>query len=268
MSDVDDRPGGEPGAAASPDRLRAWQRITEWPMAGLSLLFLAAYAWPVLDPGLPRRWQVLCGAVMAATWLLFVADYAIRLALAPRRWDFFRTNLLDVAIIVFPVLRPLRLLRFLTAMRLLDRRVLTTLRGHVAVYAALTTLLVLVTASLAVLDAEQDAPGANITAYGDALWWSAVTISSVGYGDYYPVTLQGRLVGTVLFIGGVALLGVVTGSVSSWFVEKVRGPEHRTFGLQAPMIELAEEVRALRARLEERGGEHGGRGEHREGGPG
>jgi voltage-gated potassium channel len=77
-------------------------------------------------------------------------------------------------------------------------------------------------ASLAVLDAERDAPDASITTFGDAVWWTITTISTVGYGDRYPITLEGRLVAATLMVAGIALLGVVTGSIASWFVETLR----------------------------------------------
>ena len=84
--------------------------------------------------------------------------------------------------------------------------------------------------SLAVLDAEQDAHGANITSYGDALWWSCTTVFTVGYGDRFPVTLEGRLVAVVLMLIGIGFVGVVTASVAAWMIRQVEQQDHREEG--------------------------------------
>lgn len=71
------------------------------------------------------------------------------------------------------------------------------------------------------LDAEQAAPGANIKTPGDALWWAATTVTTVGYGDRYPVTTQGRLIAVALMVVGIAMVGAITASVAAWLVSQV-----------------------------------------------
>ena len=93
----------------------------------------------------------------------------------------------------------------------------------------LTALLAFMGA-LAVLDAEQNAPGANIRHFGDALWWVVVTVTSVGYGDYYPITGNGRWVATVLMFGGLVLLGAVAATLSSWLIDHVRSRQRSSGG--------------------------------------
>lgn len=132
-----------------------------------------------------------------------------------------RSNLLDLVVVVLPLLRPLRLLRLLTLLNVLNRSAGRSLRGQVAVYVAGATTLVLLMSSLAMLDAERNADGANITRYGDALWWAATTVTTVGYGDRYPVTSAGRLIAVALMVCGIARLGVVTASLASWLVQRV-----------------------------------------------
>lgn len=73
-------------------------------------------------------------------------------------------------------------------------------------------------AALAMLDAERDADGATIHTFGDALWWGATTVTTVGYGDRYPVTTTGRIVATALMVVGISLVGVVTATIAAWFV--------------------------------------------------
>ena len=162
---------------------------------------------------------------MAATWTVFLIDYVANLMLAPERWRWFRWHILDLLIVVLPLLRPLRLLRLLTLLSILQRTAGTAFRGRVVLYAAGASILLIFVAALAVLDVERSAPGANITTFGTALWWAFVTITTVGYGDFTPLTIVGRLIAGALMLGGIALLGVVTATIASWIVERVATKE-------------------------------------------
>jgi len=104
----------------------------------------------------------------------------------------------------------------------LNRQLRDDARGRVVFYVVGTVALVGFVSSLAVLDAERDVPAASITSFGEAVWWTLTTISTVGYGDRYPVTFEGRFVAAALMVTGIALLGVVTASIASWFVENLR----------------------------------------------
>jgi voltage-gated potassium channel len=202
--------------------IAAWDRRVDWWLTGLAVVFLVAYAWQVLDTSIGPVWGAVLEVVITGTWVLFGIDYAVRIVLARQRWRFFRTHLLDLVILALPMFRQLRALRVITVISVLNRQLRDDFRGRVAVYVAGSVVLVGFVASLAVLDAERDAPEASITTFGDAVWWTLTTISTVGYGDRYPVTLEGRVVAASLMVSGIALLGVVTASIASWFVETVR----------------------------------------------
>lgn len=112
------------------------------------------------------------------------------------------------------------------------------------------TGLVLLLASLAVLHAERGHEGANIDDFGDALWWSATTVTTVGYGDRFPVTVTGRAVAVALMFAGIALLGVVTAAFASWFIERVAEVEEAGQAATRHDLEaLTAEIAALRAEL-------------------
>lgn len=224
-----------------------WERTAEWPLTGIALLFLGAYAWPILNPDLAAPWPEICRAVTWAAWATFVLDYFVRLLSATARGQFMRANLLDLAVIALPILRPLRLLRLVTLLAVLNRHAGTSMRGRVAVYVAGSTVLVLFVSALAVLDAERGRDGANIADFGDAVWWATTTITTVGYGDRFPVTGTGRLVAGGLMLSGIALLGVVTASFASWLIERVSQAEETSQSATRRDIEaLAAEVAALR----------------------
>ncbi|WP_111766073.1 potassium channel family protein [Nakamurella deserti] len=202
-------------------RLQRWADRTEVPLIVVALVFLGAYAVPIVRPDLPRTVVAWCEAIVTVTWILFGVDYLVRVLLADHRWRFVRSNLFDLAVLVLPLLRPLRLLRLLALLSVLNRSTADNLRGKVVVYATGGALLLLICAGLAITDEERLAPDSTITSFGDGLWWAITTMTTVGYGDRYPVTTTGRVIAAALMVGGIALLGVVTATLASWMVQQV-----------------------------------------------
>jgi voltage-gated potassium channel len=206
-------------------RVDRFERRTEWPLAILALVFLVAYAWPILGPDISPFWRHACTVTDYLIWAVFVAEFIARVVLAERRGQYVARHVPDVLMVALPVLRPLRLLRFLVLLRMVNRRATASLRGRVVIYVVASAGLVLLIAALAMLEAEQHNPQSNIKTFGDALWWAAATMSTVGYGDRYPLTADGRVIGVGLMVAGIALLGVVTASLASWLIEQVRDVE-------------------------------------------
>ncbi|MBQ1159230.1 potassium channel family protein [Streptomyces sp. A73] len=221
-------------------------------LMGVVLVFLAAYAWPILQPDLSTGWRTACAWAGWITWGIFALDYVVRLVRATDRWTHFKRNLFPLATVVLPFFRPLRMLRLLTVMSVLNRRATASLRGQVTTYAAGATGLLMFCGALAVLDAERGAEGATIESFPDAVWWTFATVTTVGYGDYYPVTSTGRLVAVLLMIAGIAVLGVVSASLASWFIERVSaaGTEQEAVTRQ-DVRELTEVIRAQQRQLQE-----------------
>lgn len=206
-------------------RVQLWERRAEVPLLLLAVAFLVAYAWPVLDPRLDADVRSVLEVASWTVWVAFMVDFAARLYLADERRHYALAHWYDVALIVLPMLRPLRLLRLLAFARVLNRSAVGSLVGKVTTYVAGTAVMALGLGAVAVLDAEQDAAGANITTFGDALWWSATTVTTVGYGDHFPVTTTGRFVAVALMVVGIACIGAITAGVAAWLVRQVEADE-------------------------------------------
>ena len=190
---------------------------------------------------------------MWTTWGIFAVDYLANLWLAENRSGWFIRNLHELVIVALPFFRPLRLLRLVTLLSVLHRTLGDTLRGRVVTYVAGSAAMLVFVGALAVLDVEQSSPEAKIITFGDALWWAMTTITTVGYGDLYPVTPIGRMVAAALMMSGIAVLGVVTASIASWLVQRVEDTAEAVSEAEEPVraevAELTAEIASLRREI-------------------
>jgi voltage-gated potassium channel len=221
-----------------------WRQLTYWPLIIASVVFIVAYSWQVIAD-LQGPAELVARLTMTVTWIVFAVDYLVRLWLASPRGPWFRKHFFDLLVVVLPALKPLRLLKALTLVHTLQRTAGTALRSRLAIYGSGAAIILIWIAALSELDAERGAPGANIENFGDSVWWAFVTITTVGYGDYTPVTFLGRLVAVGLMIGGVAVVGTVTATLASWVAERAaRGHEDELPATRA-------EIHEVSARLEQ-----------------
>lgn len=219
-------------------------------MIALAMAFLGVYAVQVLDVNPTPLMQNLVTWGDVAIWLTFVADYVVRVRLSTDRWRFVRTHPIDLIAIALPPFRPLRALRAAPLLiGGLHRARLT--RARLAVFVGTTSVLVVFLCSLAFLDAERGAPDTKITGYADALWWATVTVTTVGYGDVYPVTTEGRLVALLLMAFGIGLISFAIGTATSWVVDQLKSADATARHTDREVDELTAEVRALRAEIRE-----------------
>jgi voltage-gated potassium channel len=204
----------------SQDAYDRFSAAVDVPLTVLAVLWLAILVLPLVV-------RISAGAldtVDYAVWAIFATEYLIKLYLSPSRWSFVRRHPIDLLVIAIPVLRPLRLLRLLRLARaalILGstlKRARDVLTHHGLHYVLLSVLALIGVCSAMELAFEQHLPGATIHNFGDALWWSIVTVTTVGYGDKYPVSAGGRGVAVVLMITGIGLVGVLSASVASYFV--------------------------------------------------
>jgi voltage-gated potassium channel len=231
------------------ERLARYEHRTSPFLLALALAFLLLYAIPVVWPDLPDAAQSAVEAVSFVIWGAFVIDLAARAWLSGRPMAYLVRHPIDVLLILLPMLRPLRVLRVFTAANYVIERGGRFALGRTVASALAATGLLMLIAALAELDAERYAPGSSIHTFGDALWWAGVTVTTVGYGDVYPVTTEGRFVAFGLMLVGISVLGVITASVAAWFVSRTREGDDEVI---AAIRALREELQAMRSEREDR----------------
>ena len=223
----------------------------------LVLAYLAADAFLPLDPEI----ELILYRLDTAICLIFLFDFVRSFVRAENKTRYFFTwGWIDLisSIPALPGLRwgraarATRILRLLRGLRA-ARNLIVYLRGQQRSQGAflgtiLVALLSALFASIAVLEVER-AAGGNIKEGTDALWWSIVTMATVGYGDHFPVTLEGRVVGLLLMIVGIGLFGVFTALMAKWFL----APQEYLQDLELQAIR--QELVRIRAMLEARSGD-------------
>jgi len=179
-------------------------------------------------------------------WIAFCAEFLGKLALAPSRREFVRTSWFDLLIISLspPFLVPnalqgvravravriLRMLRFVRAAAVAAiglkeaSEVFRQRRFH---YVALTAIVVVSLGAVGIFAVERG-ENKSITTLGDAFWWAIVTTTTVGYGDVSPVTTEGRLIAIALMILGIGFIGVLTATITSFFLDPVKATQQTT----------------------------------------
>ncbi len=188
------------------------------PLAVLGFVYLLVYALQVsLDADDEN--QALLEVISWAIYFIFAFDLALRAIIATSVSQFLRTSWLEVLALVVPFMRVLRVLRILVAIRGI-KPLLKSRMSSTATYLILLLPLTWFIGGVAVLDAEKNATGTHISNLGDALWWSLATITTVGYGDLYPITTEGKGVAAIIMLLGIALFSTSAGILASWIMSE------------------------------------------------
>ncbi|MGI9135999.1 MAG: potassium channel family protein [Candidatus Nanopelagicales bacterium] len=232
--------------------LKAYLARTTGLLSTLALVYLFTYSIQSIwhDPGATwYTWLDLFGKFL---WLLFAIDLLFRYCMTSPRTHFFRKNWLDTVTVVIPQLRALRALRAFTGGGIISAKGL--LSGSAIASGIVAVILIVWVGGLMVLNAERGAQGAEITSLGDAVWWGFETITTVGYGDFVPVTALGRGYAVAIMFVGISVLGVVSATFASTLVKKgntgAPQPESPQQQILDQLAELKSMVTQLEARLD------------------
>jgi voltage-gated potassium channel len=211
------------GLARDQEAYDRFSAAVELPLTILAALWLIVLVIPLVTHVSPDVSATFL-LIDAAVWACFVVEYLVKLVLAPDRRHFVGHHVLDLAVVCVPFLRPLRALRLVTLIRgsvlftNVFRRAKELLTHKGFHFVVLSVVGLLFVCSALVLVFERNARGSHIHNYGQALWWGIVTVTTVGYGDTFPVTAQGKSLAVVLMLAGIGLIGVLTATMASFFV--------------------------------------------------
>ena len=214
-----------------------WQRILAPPLKAEEMtraqqrydsfsafpMFLAAILWMLSAfftwvPAIHADYGKTGLILSVSTWLVFLLDMLIRFMLDPNKRDFFTRNWPLLVALLFPPLRVLLVASAVVRIKR-DRNALAKMVGLYAVYAV---AFVVVFGAAMTLTFEINATGSTIRSYGDAVWWGFETVTTVGYGDFTPVTVAGRAVAVLIMFTGAGTVGAVTAAVASRFINNNR----------------------------------------------
>jgi voltage-gated potassium channel len=185
----------------------------------LALAFLVAFSYPAFIDPVPSSTQALLNIVQWVSWIAFATDLIYGLSNARNKRKYLKKHPLEIAAVLLPFLRPLRLMRVISFGGLAIQKVAIGRQFAITIKVFLASIFVAYISAVQITITERAVEGSNIKNFGDGFWWAITTVTTVGYGDRYPTTTEGRFIAVTLMIMGISLMGVITASVAAWFVK-------------------------------------------------
>lgn len=246
------------------ERYEILERLTDWletPLLILGFVWLALliveFVWgenPYLD------------TLSNLIYIIFIVDFAIKLTLAPKKIEYLKNNWLTLIALAVPALRIFRIFRVVrifqaarVARGLRLVRVLTSLnRGMKALaasferrgvsYVIALTLIVMFAGAAGMYAFENDVEGTALNTYGNAVWWTAMLLTSIG-SEYFPQTAEGRILCFIIALYGFAVFGYVTATLATFFIEREAESKESRIVDAKQIDDLHDEITALRAEI-------------------
>ena len=191
----------------------------------LALAFLVTFSWPAFDSQPSESTLTFLNVVQWVSWVAFACDLVGNFLKAGSKKQYLKTHPLEILAVGLPMLRPLRLLRLISFGALVLEKVSIGKSIGITLKVIVTTLFMGYIAAIQITIVERVSPTGNIKNFGDGLWWAFTTITTVGYGDKYPTTTEGRVLAVCLMILGISLLGVISATIAAWFIRLMQNEE-------------------------------------------
>jgi voltage-gated potassium channel len=194
-------------------------RVWNETLTFFALAFLFAFSYPAFVNPVPASTQTLLDIIQWISWIVFAIDLIYGLTNAKSKKQYLKKHPLEVAAVLLPFLRPLRLMRVISFGGLAIQKVAIGRQFAITIKVFLASIFVAYISAVQMTITERAVEGSNIKNFGDGIWWAITTVTTVGYGDRYPTTTEGRFLAVALMIMGISLMGVITASVAAWFVK-------------------------------------------------
>lgn len=195
------------------------KKFWNWTLTFLALAFLIAYSYPAFVVEINPSSQSILDGIQWVSWIAFAADLFFGIYKASNKMQFLKKHPLEILAVILPFLRPLRLLRFISFGTLVFEKVNLGKSIAITFKVIVTALFLTYLAGIEITMAERGEPGATIQSVGDGFWWAITTLTTVGYGDIYPTTTEGRFIAVGLMVSGICVLGFISATVAAWFVK-------------------------------------------------
>jgi voltage-gated potassium channel len=249
------------------ERREILQQVEEWletPMLVLSFVWTALLILEFVEGLNP-----LLNSVSITIWIVFILDFVLRLLLAPQRLNYLKHNWLSATALLLPALwifhtaRIIRVLGIAPGMqgiqllRVLARinRGMKTLSRSVSRrgfgYAIVLTLFIVMIGAAGMYEFERNITGSTLTNYGNALWWTAMIMTTMG-SDYFPKTPEGRMLCFLLALYAFAVFGYVTATIATFFVGQDASDDDSEIASEKSIKALQAEIAALRQEIQSR----------------
>lgn len=194
---------------------RVWNEFLTF----LAVLFLIAFSYPAFNETISDATNQYLSSIQWICWIAFAFDLIYGIWKADNKKEYLKRHPLEIASMLLPFLRPLRLMRVISFGSLALQKVAIGRQFAITVKVAVSAVFIAYIAAIQITISERSVEGSNIKSFSDGLWWAVTTVTTVGYGDRYPTTIEGRLLAVLLMIAGISLVGVITASVAAWFVK-------------------------------------------------
>ena len=191
----------------------------------LALTFLFAFSYPAFTDSISDSTNQILSIIQWVCWVAFAMDLLFGLVTSENKVLYLKRHPLEIASVLLPFLRPLRLMRVISFGGLALQKIAVGRQFAITVKVAITTVFVAYIAAVQITITERAVEGSNIKNFADGFWWAITTVTTVGYGDRYPTTTEGRLLAVMLMFMGISLVGVITASVAAWFVKMSQDAE-------------------------------------------
>lgn len=198
--------------------MRKVRRLWNPTLTLLAVLFLIVFSIPAFVLDLSDTTQSSIELVQWICWLAFAIDLLVGLLTSSNKREYLQKHPLELASVLLPFLRPLRLMRVISFGGLALQKIAMGRQFAITLKVVITAVFVSYIAAVQITISERDVEGSNIKTFSDGLWWAVTTVTTVGYGDRFPTTTEGRILAVMLMLVGISLVGVITASVASWFV--------------------------------------------------
>ena len=199
------------------------QKVWNQTLTVLALAFLVAFSYPAFDTDISDSTQTSLDLIQWISWGAFASDLLYGLSTAKNKKSFLLKHPLDIAAVLLPFLRPLRLLRIISFGGLALQKVAMGKQFAITLKVFIASIFIAYVAAIQITISERAVEGSNIKNFGDGIWWAITTVTTVGYGDKFPTTMEGKFLAVGLMIVGISLMGVITASVAAWFVKMGQG---------------------------------------------